>query len=144
MLSCLVLVGVGAFVIWESTHYQLGALNRMGPGFFPMVLGFILIGFGLLLLLPGIDQPEPDDEVAEGGTDFRAWVHIVGGIVGFIVLGRHGGLVPATFFLVFLSALADRANTLKSAAILATAMSVVAAVVFVWMLGVQIPLFRWG
>jgi hypothetical protein len=49
--------------------------------------------------------------------------------------------VPATFAIVFISALGDKMNTLKSAAILGAGVVVVAVVVFWWALQMQIPLF---
>ncbi|MCJ9713295.1 tripartite tricarboxylate transporter TctB family protein, partial [Bordetella hinzii] len=51
---------------------------------------------------------------------------------------------PATFAIVFISALGDRTNTLKQALLLSVSMCVIAVVVFWWALQLQLPLFRWG
>ena len=56
------------------------------------------------------------------------------GILAFLGLGHYGGLLPATFAIVFISALGDRNNTVKQALVLALGMSVVAVVVFWWAL----------
>ena len=69
---------------------------------------------------------------------------IVLSIVAFIVFGTYGGLLPATFAVVFISALGDRQNTLKSAFVLAVAMSIISVVIFWWALKLQFPLFTWG
>ena len=52
--------------------------------------------------------------------------------------------MTATFAIVFISALGDRRNTVKSAFLLAAAMVVVCLIVFSWGLQLQFPLFRWG
>ncbi|MNT87566.1 Tripartite tricarboxylate transporter TctB family protein [compost metagenome] len=54
------------------------------------------------------------------------------------------GFLPATFALVFVSALGDTSNSIKSAAILAIAMTVFGALVFSWALQLQFPMLRWG
>ena len=64
--------------------------------------------------------------------------------VAFIVLGKYGGLLPATFAITFISALGDRQNTIVKALILSLAMVAIALVVFWWALQMQFPLIRWG
>lgn len=46
-------VGVGA-AGWAALHYDLGTLRRMGPGFFPVVLGSVLFLLGLVVAFPAI------------------------------------------------------------------------------------------
>ncbi|MNI53324.1 Tripartite tricarboxylate transporter TctB family protein [compost metagenome] len=76
--------------------------------------------------------------------DLRGSVCIILGILAFLLLGEYGGLLPATFAIVFISALGDRKNTIKQAILLSVAMSAIAVVVFWWALQLQLPLFRWG
>jgi ABC-type dipeptide/oligopeptide/nickel transport system permease component len=76
--------------------------------------------------------------------EWRAWFLICFSIVAFVVIGIYGGLVPATFAIVFISALADRQNTVKDSALLSAAMVVISVVVFWWALELVFPLFRWG
>jgi len=73
-------------------------------------------------------------------AEWRAWACILIGVAAFVVLGKYGGLVPATFAIVFISALGDRDNTVRSAFVLAVAMCIVAVVVFWWLLQVRLPL----
>ena len=60
------------------------------------------------------------------------------------MLGKYGGLVPATFAIVFISALADRQNTIVAATVLALATVAICIVVFWWALRMNSPLFGWG
>ena len=56
----------------------------------------------------------------------------------------HGGLVPATFALVFISALGDRTHTLRSALLLSVFVTAIGIVIFSWGLELQFPMFSWG
>ncbi|WP_255176217.1 tripartite tricarboxylate transporter TctB family protein [Bordetella genomosp. 5] len=140
----------GALTILEASSYQVGELARMGPGYFPLLVGCFLVVLGLLVPL----SPDPD-EVQEDMIDehlpqpsrnerIRGMACIAAGLAAFIVIGSLFGFLPATFALVFLSALGDTSNSVRSAAILALAMTVFGAVVFSWALQLQFPMFRWG
>ncbi|MDR5784914.1 tripartite tricarboxylate transporter TctB family protein [Caballeronia sp. LZ065] len=135
----MILLGLGA--IFKGSSYDIGSLREMGPGFFPVAVGAIMALSGLGIALTSVAvEPAADKQKPE----WRGWICILLGIVAFIVLGNHGGLVPATFATVFIAALGDRKNTLRDAFLLAAAMCVVAVVVFWWLLQVQLPLFQWS
>lgn len=139
----LILIGVG--IAAGSFEYKVGTLARMGPGYFPLVVGILLVLVGGLIMAT---PPSPLERGQEGPPvtrgQLRSWGLILAGIVAFIVLGRYAGLVPATFGLMFLSALGDRATSARAAAVLAAAVTVAAALVFHYGLQMQFPLFRWG
>ncbi|MEJ0045599.1 MAG: hypothetical protein WDN04_05275 [Rhodospirillales bacterium] len=42
--------------------------------------------------------------------EWRGWICIVASVLAFVVLGKYGGLLPATFAIVFIAALGDRDN----------------------------------
>jgi hypothetical protein len=138
------MVLIGLFTVLVGRHYELGTLTRMGPGYFPVVLGFVLIGIGVMIALTARmgAGAEAGEEVVRW-PDPRGAVCILLGVVSFIVLGGHGGLVPATFASVFISALGDRSGTLKSSLLLAVSVTVVGVLVFSYGLQVQFPLFTW-
>jgi hypothetical protein len=62
----------------------------------------------------------------------------------FIILGKYGGMVPATFACVFVSALGDRETTLKAALILAAGITVSGVILFAYLLKIPMPIFQWG
>jgi hypothetical protein len=140
----MLLFGVSA--IWAGMSYRIGTLVRMGPGFFPVALGAILAFTGLAIMIgaaasAAAEVPDKDDHLP---AEWRGWICISLSIVAFVILGKYGGLIPATFGIVFISALGDRQNTIKSALILAAAMCGVCVLVFWYALQVQFPLFQWG
>ena len=137
------LIGVGA--VLEARHYNIGTLFHMGPGFFPIILGVVMTFLGILIagvaaMAPAVD----DDQLIMPKPEWRAWACILAGPILFIFLGNWGGLIPATFACVFVSALGDRESTVKSAAILATGVTVCGVALFSYLLQVSIPMWRWG
>ncbi|MDQ8035730.1 hypothetical protein CEG14_21640 [Bordetella genomosp. 1] len=141
--GAMVVLGLGALL--QAMTYELGTLARMGPGMFPAILGVVLILLGALIAKMGKSPLNAEDEhEPESPPDWRGWGCIVGGLLAFILVGKYGGLVPATLILVFVSALGDRAQTLRGAAILSVAVTLLGVLVFSWGLQLQFPLFRWG
>jgi hypothetical protein len=136
----MVVLGAGAIVL--GVTYHVGTLREMGPGFFPVLLGVLLVLTGLAIIVVGFLSANAN-ALKTIHFDARVWTLIVASLIAFVVLGTHGGLLAAAFAVTFISALADRDNTIKSAAILAVAICVVAAVVFSWALQMQMPLYTW-
>jgi hypothetical protein len=140
------LVIVGMYAVVTGLQYKFGSLSRMGPGFFPVAVGVLLALVGTLIALSsrGDEAATAPAHGAHGTPDLRGCVCIVLGVLAFLLIGRYGGLIPATFAIVFICAIGDRTNTLRQAALLALGMCVVAFIVFSWALQLQLPLFGWG
>jgi len=144
------LVVIGLAAVYAGVGYRVGELAHMGPGFFPVALGGLLALTGLLIPISARgDKPSSGEEAASHGhpggmPDLRGGICIILGILAFLLFGEYGGLLPATFAIVFISALGDRDNTLTEAVLLSLAMSFIAVVVFWWALKLQLPLFQWG
>ena len=132
---------LGLAAAWQGATYKMGTLSKMGSGFFPVSLGILLALSGAAIALTAknstLDGPVRAPE-------WRGKICITLGICAFVVLGKYGGLLPATFAIVFISALGDRKNNFKRALMLAVAMMVVCTIVFWWALKMQFPLFQWG
>ncbi len=133
---------IGLAALGGGLKYRVGTLERMGPGFFPAAVGAVLALVGVAIVLTAAPASGGSGERVR--PEWRGWGGIVGGILAFIVLGAHGGLVPATFAIVFVSALGDRRNTPGQAFWLALAMVAIGVVVFKWALHLGLPLFAWG
>ena len=136
---------LGAAVTLDSLTYTLGTLTHMGPGMFPLMLGVTLTFVGVLILGTAIATPLGDDErILPEKPEWFAWGCILAGPIEFIILGEFLGLVPATFACVFIPALGDRTATWKASAILAAGVTVVGVALFVYVLKIPFPMFRWG
>jgi hypothetical protein len=134
-------IGLAAAI--QGSRYSVGTLSRMGPGFFPLALGVILALLGIAIAAAAIGKP-PEEAKEKLPPEWRGWSCIVLSIVAFLVLARWGGFIPATFAIVFISAMGDRDNTVKQAAVLAAAMCVLCWLVFSVALKIPFPLFQWG
>src|SRR5882762_196898 len=89
--ALVMLLGAGAALV--GSRYDIGSLRRMGPGFFPTVLGILLAFIGVLIA--GSASLSPSTGGAEAGMrpDWRGWFCIVSGAGLFIGLAAHAGLV---------------------------------------------------
>jgi putative tricarboxylic transport membrane protein len=136
---------LGAAVTLDSLTYTLGTLTHMGPGMFPLMLGITLTFVGMLILGTAIVTPLGNDErILPEKPEWFAWGCILAGPVAFIILGEYFGLVPATFACVFIPALGDRTATLKGSLILSTGVTVFGVALFVYLLKIPFPMFKWG
>jgi hypothetical protein len=139
----MILLGLIAAI--EGQNYNIGTLRQMGPGFFPVALGILLIFLGLLIAGTSLGvNIDGDDTVLPEKLEWRGWFCILAGPALFIIFGKIGGLVPATFACVFVSALGDRSTTVKGATVLAAGVTVFGVVLFSYLLKMPMPVLKWG
>jgi uncharacterized membrane protein len=127
----LMLISIGLSAIVLARGYAFGTMLRMGPGYFPSVLGGVLCLFGLYLLINGIRNPEP----VESGRSLRALAVVPLALVLFGVLIERAGFVPALIVLIFGSAAASREFKLVEVALLGVALTLFSVAVFIGGLG---------
>jgi hypothetical protein len=133
------LLGTGA--AYTGSRYEIGTLTKMGPGFFPTVLGILLALIGVMIAgTASYGETAEDPHAAATPPDWRGWICIIAGALLFIVFAAHGGLLLATLACVFIAALGDRANTWKQALLLAIGVSFFGVIIFAYGLRVQIPI----
>jgi Tripartite tricarboxylate transporter TctB family len=136
--ALMMLVGGGAAYV--ASHYRMGSLTQMGPGYFPTVLGIVLAIIGIIIAGSAAYAPATAEAPAPR-PDWRGWFCIAAAALLFIGLARFVGLVAATFVCVFVAALGDRENGLKESALLAAGITVFGVLLFSFVLHVQIPIF---
>jgi hypothetical protein len=146
-LAGALMVVIGAGAVYVCSHYRLGTLTSMGPGFFPILLGVLLILLGLAIALVGSAGAEESPlsalkHHASDRFDLRGWACIISAPIAFILLAEHLGFLAASFSSVFIAAVGDRTATLKGSILLATGMTIFALVLFVYILHVEIPIVR--
>lgn len=148
-MGAALLILLGSAVAFVAPSYHVGALTSMGAGYIPLVLGALMIIVGLLIGVTANPRLNPKGPAAglghaSAGFEMRAWMFILGGIAAFVLFGTYGGLVPATFACVFISALGDRQNSLRDAFKLACLMVVASYAIFSLGLKLQMAPFSWG
>jgi hypothetical protein len=134
----LLLTATGVAALVFARGYPAGTVLRMGPGYFPRILGGILVLFGLYVAITGLRR----GGTIPPGWSPRALVLVPLSVVLFGVLVERAGFVPALAALVVVSAAAGREFRLGEAVLLTTLLTALSVVVFVWGLGLPYPLFK--
>lgn len=117
--------------------YQMGSAVRMGPAYFPTVLGGLLAVLGVLVLVESLAMEGPK----VNRFYFRPLVFILAGCLAFAYLLKPLGLVLSIIALVFIVAYGGHEFKLKEVAILAVSMVVFSVVVFVKGLTLPFPIW---
>jgi len=132
----LFLIAVGAAALILGRNYAFGTALRMGPGYFPTVLGWLMIVFGLYILATGLRSGEK----LEGAWPLRALVMLPLALVLFGLLIDHAGFVPAMLVLIIGSSLAGSEFRPIEMILFAVFMTVLCTILFVWALGLPYEL----
>lgn len=128
---------LAAAFLWFGRNYPLGSAARMGSGYFPIVLGFLLFALGAMSFVRAFVV----DGAAIGGLAWRKLALISLGIVVFGILLPRAGLLFALPALVLISAAASRETRYDLKAVLALAgLTVFCILVFVKGLGLPMPI----
>ena len=115
--------------------YQMGSSVRMGPAYFPVVLGGMLAALGLMVLIDSLVEEGP--KVAK--FHFRPLLFIAVSSLAFAYLLKPLGLVLASVALVFISAYGGHEFKWKEVAIMSVVLVIFSVVVFVKGLSLPFP-----
>ena len=135
---------IGVAFAWGATTYSVGTGARMGPGYFPMMLGILMAVIGLAVIFSSlVVETRSGDPV--GSFAWKPLTFIIGANVAFgILLGglpKFGvpamGLIAAIYALTFIASLAGDRFRFKEVLILATVLAVGSYGAFVWLLKLQ-------
>ena len=147
-LAGLLYVVIGVGFAWGATSYTIGDSARMGPGFFPLMLGVVLAIIGAAVVFGALVFETPDGDPI-GGFAWRPMLLIIlsnmlfdillGGIPTFGVPAM--GLIAAIYGLTFVAAAAGDEFDFKEVLILATILAVGSYLTFVY--GLQLQFQVW-
>jgi hypothetical protein len=133
----LIFSATGGGFILLAQQYRLGDMHRMGPGMFPTLVGVLLSGLGAIMVLRAfavVGAPVPRFQARAIGVTLAA-------IVAFGLVLQSLGLVAAVAVLVLIGGCAAREARVLENVILAAVLIVFSAGVFVWLLGLPLPLW---
>ena len=148
MIAGSALILFGAAVFLAAWNYEIGELRRMGPGYFPMLLGATLCVFAALIALQGAKDRILNGNHAGRKLDsgailrfrWRPLVMPLLAILLFATLLETAGFVPAVIASVAAAGLAERSNRPAQIAIIAVVTAIFTSVVFVYLLGIPLRL----
>jgi integral membrane sensor domain MASE1 len=128
-------VGIAAIVL--GSHYALGTAARMGPGYFPRILGILLIVLGAILALRATRTR--GDPIAR--VHWRPTIIVLGSVVLFGAIVRPLGVALSTVILIVASSAASREFRPREALIAGVVLAALAVGVFVVGLQLQLPIW---
>ena len=131
----IIYIAFGASAVAIARGYGLGTTLRMGPGYFPTVLGALLVGIGIVSLgRARLRDGSPIEPVRPAGI-----LAICGATLAFGLLVRGAGLVVALPLLVVLSARASVHFRWRPTLALAAGLTLFCVAIFLKGLGVPLP-----
>ena len=133
----LIFVAIGGGFVLLAQEYRLGDMHRMGPALFPILVGALLAALGAIMALRAFALDGPPVPRFEA----RPILVSLLAIVLFAIALQWLGLVAAVAMLVLIGANGTREVRLLDVLALAAVMVVFSVAVFVWLLGLPLPLW---
>ena len=146
--SGLMFTVVGASFAYGATQYNIGSGGRMGPGYFPLLLGVILAILGAIIMFKALVVETADGEKI-GKWAWKPLFYIIAANLLFgVMLGGLPsiglppmGLIAGVFALTIVASLAGDRFHLKEVLVLASILSIGSYLAFVMLLKLQFPVW---
>ncbi len=138
----------GVAFAWGATTYNVGNGARMGPGYFPLIVGILIAIMGAAITVKAMTVETADGEPV-GKIAWKPLIFIIGANLMFgVLLGGLPsiglppmGLIVAIYALTFIAGLAGDKFSFKASAVLATLLAVGSYLAFVVALKLQFPVW---
>jgi hypothetical protein len=135
--SGVLFIACGLFFAVGARNYTMGTAQKMGPAYFPIVLGGVLAVLGCIITLTSLRGAAATiDRINLGAV---AW--IAGAVVAFGVLLIPAGLIVALIAVVVISMLGSHEFKWYEAVVVSGVMAVIVWTVFIYGLKLTIPVW---
>ena len=132
-------IAIGIATILLGTRYALGSAARMGPGYFPRILGVLLIVLGGILAVRALRIRGP--RIA--ALRWRPTLIVLGSVVLFGAIVRPVGVALSTVILIVAASAASHEFRPREAFVAGVLLAAMAVGVFVVGLQLQLPIWPW-
>src|SRR3979409_1269739 len=145
VLAGLMFMSVALLGLFLSRNYPLGTILRMGTGYVPRLLCWVLLALGAAVTLVG--ALGADDRFSEDGSPWRSLLFVPLSLICFALTAESLGLVIASASLVVVGALAGRHMRIVEVAVpagvaaTAVVLSALCVAIFIW--GLALPIAIW-
>ena len=129
----------GLFFAGFGTRYTFGSAARMGPGYFPTVLGIILIILGVVIALGALSPKAEEQRVQK--FSWPTILLVLGSVVLFGLFLPRLGLIISLITVVLVSSYASHEFGWRAAIINTIVLLALCLFVFVYALSLQFPLW---
>ena len=146
--SGLMFTVIGAAFAYGATSYNVGTGARMGPGYFPLLLGVILALLGAVILFKALVVETPDGDHI-GALAFKPLIFIIAGnlLFGVLLGGLPSiglpamGLIVAIFGTTIVVSMAGDQFSFKETIVLSSILSIMSYAAFIMLLKLQFPVW---
>jgi hypothetical protein len=139
IIGGLFLTALGLFFVIYAQRYNMGTLNRMGPAYFPIALGAVMAMLGLLIAVPAWFRAGVGPEVS-----WKTLFIVIGSVVVFGATLQTMGVIFACMATLIVASLADNDITWRERAILVVAVPPIIYLIFIFGLGMTVPVWPWS
>ena len=146
--SGLMFMGVGVAFAWGATTYNVGSGARMGPGYFPLYLGILMMVLGAVITFKSLVVETLDgDKIGKWAWKPLFFVILANLVFGALLAGLPYfgfpamGMIIAIYALTFIASMAESGWKFKPTFILATILAAGSYVAFVLALKLQFPVW---
>lgn len=144
LLAGLMFIVIGVVFFVGAYNYQMGTAARMGPGYFPRILGGVMAVLGVIVAGIGLKN-QAQWAATEGiGWTWKPVIILTVAVVLFGAALQPLGMVIAIILLTIISGIAAHDKNYRELAIITAIMCLFCAAVFVWGLKLQMKLFPWS
>ena len=137
---------LGVLAMYLARNYKMGDALDMGPGYFPIWLGGIMICFGVAIAGLAFGRPGTDSETSEfRDWAWRPWLVLPASLAVYaLLMDADVGFVPSLFVLIVGCALAHKDVNWRETLLLAVFVTAAAVAIFSYGIGLPYPLFWWS
>ncbi len=146
--SGLMFTAVGVAFAWGATKYSLGTGARMGPGYFPMMLGVLMAVLGGVITFKAmVIETEDGDKVGSWAWKPLLFIIAANLLFGLMLGGLPSikfpafGLIVGIYALTFVASLAGEEFKFKEVIVLATVLAIMSYLAFIVLLKPQFPVW---
>lgn len=129
----------GALFVVLSQQYQVGSAAKMGPGYFPTILGGLLALLGLVIFFDAFAKHNAELKIARVG--WRELMLVLAAVALFAVLLPKFGMVISIVVLIGVSAFASHEFSIRDTVIATVVLILMSYLVFVKGLELQFPVW---
>jgi putative tricarboxylic transport membrane protein len=141
VLAGLLFCAISLIGLYVSRDYPVGTALRMGTGYVPRLLCWILLGLGTLVLVQSLRAAEAQRVLFAGASAWRPVVFVTASLVLFGLTIERLGLVLAILLLIGVGAVAARELRLVETLAAAAVLIVLSWGIFIIGLGLAIPVW---
>lgn len=148
--SGLMFIVIGVAFALGAKNYSIGSGARMGPGYFPMLLGILLALIGAVVTVGAVvgkNAPPGGDKIGKWAIKPLFFIILANVLFGILIGGLPSiglppmGMIIGIYVLTIVASMAGDEFSLKSSLVLGTVLAAGSYVAFVWALKLQFPVW---